>query len=367
VALGGPSLEDLAMTGIDPDFWRERPVLVTGHTGFKGAWLSLWLQSLGARVTGFSTGVPPRPSLYELARVAQGIDSVAGDVCDAAAVARAIETVAPEVVIHMAAQSLVRRSFASPRETFEANVMGTVNVLEAVRLRGEDVRAVVCVTSDKCYENDGRPRPYSEDDPLGGHDPYSSSKACAELVVQAFRRSFFGDTKVATARAGNVIGGGDWAHDRLVPDIMRAALADGEVHVRNPSSVRPWQHVLNPLSGYMLLAQSLAASPACAASWNFGPDEEESQTVGWIAQRIAELWPGQLHVSVDDGPHPHEARQLRLDSSRARAQLGWRPLVDLDAALEATVAWYRELRDGADMRTVTLDQIEALQSTRAGG
>ena len=351
------------MTGIDPDFWRERRVLVTGHTGFKGAWLSLWLQSLGARVTGFAAGVPPRPSLYEVARVAEGIDSVAGDVCDSAAIARAIEAVAPEVVIHMAAQSLVRRSLANPRDTFEANVMGTVNVLEAVRLHGEDVRAVVCVTSDKCYENDGRPGAYSEEDRLGGHDPYSSSKACAELVAQAFRRSFFAESTVASARAGNVIGGGDWAHDRLVPDVMRAALADGEVHVRNPFSVRPWQHVLNPLSGYMLLAQSLAASPACAGGWNFGPEEEESQTVGQIVQRIAELWPGQLRVSVDDGPHPHEARELRLDSSRARAKLGWRPLVDLHAALEATVAWYRELRDGADMRSVTLGQIETLQST----
>jgi CDP-glucose 4,6-dehydratase len=360
-------MEDLGMTGVEPDFWRDRRVLVTGHTGFKGAWLSLWLQSLGARVTGFSAGVPAAPSLFEAARVAEGIETVAGDVCDGVALARVVRETAPEVVIHMAAQALVRRSFAAPRETFEANVMGTVNVLDAVREHGASVLAVVCVTSDKCYENDGEPRVHGEDDPLGGRDPYSSSKACAELVAGAFRRSFFDDATVASARAGNVIGGGDWAQDRLVPDVMRAALSDGEVRVRNPESVRPWQHVLSPLSGYLVLAQSLSSSPEFAAGWNFGPDEHERQTVGWVVQRIAELWPDPLALVVDDGLHPPEARELRLDSSRARARLGWHPPVDLEGALEATVAWYRELRAGADMREVTLAQIADLAQVPAQG
>ncbi len=335
---------------------------MTGHTGFKGAWLSLWLQALGARVTGFSNGVPTQPSLYELARVGEGMESVVGDVRDHAAISAAVERAAPEVVIHMAAQSLVRRSFAEPRETYETNVMGTVNVLDAVRTRGGDVGVIVNVTSDKCYENREWEWGYREDEPMGGHDPYSSSKGCAELLTAAFRKSFFsepGGTRLASARAGNVIGGGDWGEDRLIPDVMRAALAGETVRVRNPNSIRPWQHVLNPLSGYLVLAQAAWGAPENATGWNFGPPEEDARPVGWVVQRLSEMWGEGIKWALDEGPHPHEARYLKLDSSRARGRLGWRPLLGLEAALQATVDWYRQLRAGADMRAVTAGQIDA--------
>jgi CDP-glucose 4,6-dehydratase len=351
-----------ATASVDPGFWRDRRVLLTGHTGFKGAWLSLWLQALGARLTGFSDGVPTQPSLYELARVGEGMESVEGDVRDHDALARVVTAVEPEVVIHMAAQSLVRRSFAAPRETYETNVMGTVNLLDAVRLHGSQVRALVNVTSDKCYENREWEWGYREEEAMGGHDPYSSSKGCAELVSAAFHRSFFSDPdgpRLASARAGNVIGGGDWGEDRLVPDIMRAALAGEQMRVRNPNSIRPWQHVLSPLSGYLVLAQALWDSPEDADGWNFGPADEDARTVGWVLERLAELWPTELSWGLDDGPHPHEARYLKLDSSRARTRLGWRPLVALDDALRSIVDWYLALRDGADVRAVTLGQIEA--------
>ena len=349
---------------VDPGFWRGRRVLLTGHTGFKGAWLALWLQSLGARVTGFASGVPTQPALYGLARVGEGMESIEGDVRDHGALVAAVSSAAPEIVIHMAAQSLVRRSFAEPRETYATNVMGTVNVLDAVRLSGDGVRVLVNVTSDKCYENREWEWGYREQEPMGGHDPYSSSKGCAELVTAAFRRSFFDapdGPRIASARAGNVIGGGDWGAERLLPDIMRAALAGEEVRVRNPNSIRPWQHVLNPLSGYLVLAQALWDSPEHAGGWNFGPPEQDARPVGWIVRRAGELWPGELRWALDDGPHPHEARYLKLDSSLARARLGWRPLLGLEAALEATVGWYRELSGGADMRAVTARQIETFQ------
>jgi len=351
-----------APSAVDPAFWRGRRVLLTGHTGFKGAWLALWLQSLGAGVTGFSNGIPTQPSLYELAHVAEGMESVEGDVRDAAALAAAVAACEPEVVIHMAAQSLVRRSFVEPRETYDTNLMGTVNVLDAVRLHGSGVRALVNVTSDKCYENREWEWGYREEEPMGGHDPYSSSKGCAELVTDAFRKSFFADPngpRLASARAGNVIGGGDWGEDRLVPDIMRAALAGEEVRIRNPNSLRPWQHVLNPLSGYLVLAQALWHSPEHARGWNFGPTDEDARSVGAIVERLQGLWPGELRWALDAGPHPHEARYLKLDSSRARLRLGWRPLVGLDGTLESIVEWYRELRDGGDMRAVTLGQIQS--------
>ena len=345
---------------VDPAFWRGRRVLVTGHTGFKGSWLSLWLQSLGARVTGFSDGMPSEPSLHELARVGEGMEGVGGDIRDAEAVAAVFAASQPEVVIHMAAQPFVRRSFAEPRATYETNVMGTVNVLDAARL-GTGVRAVVVVTSDKCYENREWEWGYREHEPMGGHDPYSSSKGAAELVTSAYRRSFFSDPdgpRVASARAGNVIGGGDWGEDRLVPDAMRAALAGEEVRVRNPNAIRPWQHVVNPLSGYLVLAQAIWDLPEHAGGWNFGPPEEDARSVGWLVERLAELWPERIRWSHDEGPHPHEAHYLKLDSSLARTRLGWRPLAPLDEALAETATWYREFEAGADMRQLTLAQIE---------
>ncbi len=362
-----PTLEDMGIappTGVvDHGFWRDRRVLVTGHSGFKGVWLTLWLQSLGARVSGFSGRPPSDPSLYALTGAEQGVEGFEGDVRDAESVARAVAASRPEVVLHMAAQALVRRSFEEPRETYEINVMGTVNVLDAVRRHGDDVGAVVVVTSDKCYENQEWEWGYREHEPMGGHDPYSNSKGCAELVTSAYRSSFFSNPdgpRVASARAGNVIGGGDWGADRLVPDIMRAALAGEVVRVRNPNSIRPWQHVLNPLSGYLLLAQALCADAEHATAWNFGPPEQDARPVGWLLERLAELWPGELQWSFDGGEHPHEARYLKLDSSRARARLGWRAPVALEQALQSIVEWYGELRAGADMRAVTLAQIERL-------
>jgi len=360
--------------GVDPAFWRGRRVLVTGHTGFKGAWLSLWLQQLGAELTGLADCVPTTPSLFELARVRDGLTHVVADVRDASAVASAVAASQPEVVVHMAAQPMVRRSFCAPRETYETNVMGTVNVLDAVRTVGADsVRAVVNVTSDKCYDNpeDGSrtPRPFTEDDPMGGHDPYSNSKGCAELVAAAYRRSFFSGPgarpRLASARAGNVIGGGDWGADRLVPDIMRAAAARTPIAIRNPEAVRPWQHVLNPLSGYLVIAQQLmGADPAAAAAgWNFGPSQDDVRPVRWITDRLAEQWPEPLRWAVDPGPHPHEAHFLSLDSTRARERLGWRPRWGLTRALESIVAWHLAHRSGADMRTTTLQQIEEFSAS----
>jgi CDP-glucose 4,6-dehydratase len=354
---------------VDPGFWSGRAVLLTGHTGFKGAWLTLWLQSLGARVTGFADKVPTTPSLYELARAGDGIQDVRGDIRDHSAVLRALHEHEPEIVIHMAAQALVRRSFTDPRETYETNVMGTVNVLEAVRAT-PSVRAVVNVTSDKCYDNREQQRPFVEDDPMGGHDPYSNSKGCAELVADAYLRSFFAPDadgpRLGCGRAGNVIGGGDWGEDRLIPDIMRGALEGVPIPIRNPDAVRPWQHVLNPLSGYLRLAQVLHADPGRQGGWNFGPAYDDARPVRWIADRLTELWPGgELRWNLDPGSHPHEAQHLTLDSSKARRELGWAPTWGLDEALEGIVDWYEALRAGGDVRAVTLTQIESFQAAGA--
>lgn len=345
---------------IDPDFWTRRRVLITGHTGFKGAWLSLWLQSLGAELTGLAPGPPTNPSLYEVADVAGGMRERAVDVRDAEGVGAAVRECAPEVVLHLAAQPMVRRSLRDPAMTYAVNVMGTVNVLEAVRRVGGDVRAVVVVTSDKCYENPGLPaKPFVEGDPLGGGDPYSSSKACAELVAAAYRRSFFpgdGSPGLATARAGNVIGGGDWGEDRLLPDVVRAVEAGEPLRVRNPASVRPWQHVLNPLSGYLTLAERLWRGEA-ARAWNFGPPDADARPVSWIVERLGDLWGGALRWELDSAANPPEARHLTLDSSAAERHLGWRPAWSLDEGLELLVDWHLAERRGADMRSVSLEQI----------
>ena len=350
----------LEVVDVDAGFWRGRRVLVTGHSGFKGSWLSLWLAHMGAEVTGVSVSVPTEPSLFELARVGELVESVEADVRDAAAVEEAMRRARPEVVLHLAAQPLVRASFRDPRTTYEVNVMGTVNVLEAVRRDG-GVHAVVNVTSDKCYENREWEWAYREDEPMGGWDPYSSSKGASELVTSAYRRSFFADggARIASARAGNVIGGGDWGEDRLIPDLMRAALAGETVEIRNPGATRPWQHVLNPLSGYLVLAQALWEDPEAATAWNFGPSQEDARPVGWIVERLAERWPGGLSWHHDEGEHPHEAHYLKVDSSRARARLGWAPRWDLGQALASIVEWYGALRDGEDLRAVTVAQLEA--------
>jgi CDP-glucose 4,6-dehydratase len=360
---------------IDHDFWAGRRVLLTGHTGFKGAWLALWLQALGARVTGLAPGVPTSPSLYELAGIGAGMEGEhAVDVRDADAVRAVLREARPEVVLHLAAQPLVRRSLRDPALTYAVNVIGTVNVLEAVRVEEGDVRAVVVVTSDKCYENpegenlQDASRRFVEEDPLGGSDPYSSSKACAELITAAYRRSFFsaGDSapsaspapRIASARAGNVIGGGDWGEDRLIGDVVRGVQAGEAVKVRNPEAVRPWQHVLNPLSGYLRLGEELWRSGDAAQAWNFGPREGDAQTVRWILERLERLWGGAFSWELDGGENPPEAGRLELDSSKAQRRLGWYPQWDLGQALERVVEWHEAQRRGEDMRKLSMSQIE---------
>jgi CDP-glucose 4,6-dehydratase len=349
--------------GIDSDFWRRRRVLVTGHTGFKGAWLSLWLQSLGAEVTGLAPGPPTSPSLYELAAVGGHMRERALDVRDAPAVREAFEEAKPEVVLHLAAQATVRESLRDPLGTYQVNVIGTASVLEAVRTAGSSVRAVVVVTSDKCYENRGTSaRSFAEGDPLGGDDPYSSSKACAEIVTAAYRSSYFRGVdapRVASARAGNVVGGGDWGADRLLPDIVRAVQGGRPVRVRNPQAVRPWQHVLNPLSGYLLLAEELWRADDVARAWNFGPHAEHARTVRWVVETLAALWGDGVQWEPDAGPNPPEAERLSLDSTDAERRLGWRPGWGLEQALQKVVEWHQAERGGADMRRLTLGQIEA--------
>lgn len=342
----------------DPAYWSGRRVLVTGDTGFKGGWLALWLGQLGATVIGFADGVPTTPSLWEAAGIGEHVEHHAGDVRDAARVAEVVTTTRPEVVFHLAAQPMVRRSYAEPAETYATNVMGTVHVLDAIRRAGDAApRVCVVVTSDKCYENREWPWGYREDEPLGGHDPYSSSKGAAELVTAAYRSSFFsadGAPALASARAGNVIGGGDWGEDRLVPDIYRAVAAGEPVRIRNPHAIRPWQHVLNPLSGYLRLAERAWADPrAFGRAYNFGPSDDDVRPVGWIAERLA------VHSVTDDGPHPHEAHWLKLDSSLARTTLGWTPAWDLTEGLRRTADWYRAHREGEDLLALTRAQIAA--------
>jgi CDP-glucose 4,6-dehydratase len=355
---------------MNPAFWRKRRVLLTGHTGFKGSWLSLWLQSLGAETIGYSLPPPTQPSLYDLADVGRGMQSIEGDILDLERLRSILLGQRPEIVIHAAAQSLVRQSYADPVGTYATNVLGTVHVLETARDVPE-VRAVLIITSDKCYENHDDLRAYRETDRLGGKDPYSSSKAAAELVTAAYRRSFFKDTEhgantgvgVGTARAGNVIGGGDWAADRLIPDIIRAVLEGKEVLVRNPSAVRPWQHVLDPLCGYLTLAEKLYENPTCfSASWNFGPDESETLSVAAVVKRLSELWGPGISWRFDGRIHPHEAQYLKLDCTKAKTELGWEPQWDLDHALEATVQWYKAYQSGGDVRSLTLEQISSYQS-----
>lgn len=353
-------------------FWAGRRVLVTGHTGFKGAWLAFWLHRMGSEVVGFALGPPTDPSLCELLGIEDLVTSVHGDLRDAEAVRRVIADHAPEIVIHMAAQPIVRRALRDPLEAYAVNVLGTAHVLEAVRRSGR-VRVAINVTTDKVYENHGWEWGYRETDRLGGSDPYSTSKACSELVTQAYARSLLPadrggpGTAVAAARAGNVIGGGDWAEDRLVPDLMRAGLDGSVVRIRNPRAIRPWQHVLNPLEGYLTLAERLWEGE-CSPAFNFGPADDEVRPVDEIADRVSELWGEGLSWELEGASQPREAHHLRLDSSRAHAELDWRPRLDLDEGLRWVVRWFQAYRDGGDLTEVMAGQIEeyAARAERLG-
>ncbi len=354
--------------------WKDRSVLVTGHTGFKGAWLSLMLIRAGAKVTGFALSPPTSPSLFETADLASSMTSVIGDVREAKAIEAVVSDARPEVVFHLAAQALVRYSYDNPIETYATNVMGTAHVLEAVRHVG-GTKAIVAVTSDKCYENREWVWPYRETDPMGGHDPYSSSKGCAELVIAAYRQSYFdahaGQTGhagplLASVRAGNVIGGGDWATDRLIPDLVRAFENGVAPTIRSPAAVRPWQHVLEALSGYLDIAENmLRGDAAMATAWNFGPSENDTQPVAWIVDRMARAWGAPSEWSDWQGAVPHEAGLLRLECSKARNGLGWRPTLTLDDALQWIVDWHRRVGAGEAARAVTSEQIDAFLTRRA--
>ena len=347
------------------NFWRGKRVLMTGHTGFKGSWLSLWLQSMDAQVVGYALAPPTNPSLFDVAEVGKGMTSIIGDIRDLEKLRAVFSEHKPEIVIHMAAQPLVRYSYIEPVETYSTNVMGTVNLLEAVRST-PSVKAVVNITSDKCYENREWVWGYRENEAMGGYDPYSSSKGCAELVASAYRNSYFHPDKyqqhgvaIASARAGNVIGGGDWAGDRLIPDILRAIVQDKPVHIRNPHAIRPWQHVLEPLSGYLQLAQKLyTEGTTYAEGWNFGPNEEDAKPVQWIVEQLTTAWGEGASWKLDGGEHPHEAHYLKLDCSKAKTRLDWQPRWRLDETLEKIVEWHSDYQQGKNMHAATLKQID---------
>jgi CDP-glucose 4,6-dehydratase len=347
---------------LSPDFWRGRRILLTGHTGFKGAWLALWLENLGAEVTGMALAPATSPNLFELLGAWPRLMATTGDLRDPAVSSRIMAETAPQVVFHLAAQALVRPSYRDPIGTVATNVLGTAHLLESIR-RTPSVEAVIVVTSDKVYENDEAGRPFREGDCLGGRDPYSASKACQEIITSSYRHSFFyGDSvRIGSARAGNVIGGGDWAADRLVPDFVRAMQANQAVQIRNPGATRPWQHVLDPLAGYLLYAQRLCGGAEIPRALNFGPPAHDVRPVRWVVEKLTELWGEGPGWSADRAEHAPEARTLMLDASRATESLNWRPRLTLDAALEWTVRWYLTHRRGGNMRTYSLDQIERYQ------
>ena len=359
-------MEKVAM---NPSFWKGKSVFLTGHTGFKGGWLSLWLESMGAHVTGYALAPQTEPNLFSLADVGRSMKSITADILDSGRLRAALSESAAGVVIHMAAQSLVRESYTDPVGTYATNVMGTVNLLDAVRAVPA-VRVVIVVTSDKCYENRERVAGYREDEPMGGYDPYSSSKGCAELVTAAYRRSYFSDgpaarreVAVASVRAGNVIGGGDWAKDRLVPDAINAFMVGRRVLIRNPAAIRPWQHVLEPLHGYLALAERLWRDGSTfAEAWNFGPADEDAKPVSWIVERLAHAWGDRAGWNPDSTSQPHEAGRLNLDCSKARMRLNWSPRLDLPQALDWIVGWYQAYAKKEDMRRFTLAQISRYQS-----
>jgi CDP-glucose 4,6-dehydratase len=350
---------------VNQNFWMKKRVFITGHTGFKGAWLTLWLQRFGAEVTGYSLDPPSKPSLYELAHIKNNINDVRADVRDYHQLKRAVESYRPEIIFHLAAQALVRQSYKDPIETYSTNVMGTVNLLETVR-KVSGVRAIINVTSDKCYENREWVWGYRESDPMGGYDPYSSSKGCSELVTAAYRNSFFNPTDypkhgvaLASARAGNVIGGGDWGKNRLIPDCIRAILKREKIVIRQPSSTRPWQHVLEPLNGYLMLAERLYHDGVkFTQGWNFGPFDHDAKTVEWMVRKFCEGWNNAPDFVIERGPQPHEAHYLKLDCSKAMTELGWRPKWDVETALNKVIQWTKQYQDGEDIRNTCHQQID---------
>lgn len=341
-------------------FWKEKKVLITGHTGFKGSWLSFWLNFLGAKVCGYSLAPETNPSLFENLKLANLIESHIGDIRDLAKFTEKIKTFQPEIVFHLAAQPLVRRSYREPIETYTTNVIGTVNILEAIR-SVDSVKASVIITTDKVYENEERDFGYSENDRLGGFDPYSNSKACAELAISAYRNSFFADGKclIASARAGNVIGGGDWSEDRLLPDVFRSLIFGEDLLIRNPNAVRPWQHTLEPLNGYMILAEKLfSGRKEFATAWNFGPEDEDAKSVGFVLEKIKQIWDEKISWKIAEGEHPHETNLLKLNSTKAKSELGWKPKLSLSEALKLTCDWYKSFKNREDLAEITQKQIE---------
>lgn len=349
------------MRKVSITFWKGKKVFLTGHTGFKGSWMALWLQDMDAIVKGYALESPTSPSLFLEACVAEGMESLIGDIRDYSTLLTSMVSFAPDILIHMAAQPLVRLSYKDPVETYSTNVMGTVHVLEAAR-NCPTLKSIVVVTSDKCYENKEWHWGYRENEPMGGHDPYSSSKGCAELVVNAYQRSFFHSAEsafIASARAGNVLGGGDWALDRLVPDVLRAFDLGEKVMIRFPQAIRPWQHVLEPLSGYLMLAESLyQQGDRYAEPWNFGPKDEDCLPVAAILDRLMAYWPTEGTWELDGNNHPHEATFLKLDCSKAGSKLQWHPKWHADETLQRIVKWHQAWKDGADMRQYCLQEIQ---------
>lgn len=356
---------------VHSEFWKDKKVFLTGHTGFKGSWLSLWLQSMGSKVKGFSLVPPTTPALFNEAGVADGMQSQIGDIRHLDVITKSMVQFEPDILIHMAAQPLVRLSYREPVQTYGTNVMGTLHVLEAAR-QCSNLRAIVNVTTDKCYENREWEWGYREDEPMGGHDPYSNSKGCAELLTSAYRKSFFNHPEgaaLASARAGNVIGGGDWAEGRLIPDILRAFENSRPVVIRSPQATRPWQHVLEPLSGYLILAEKLwADGHEYAQGWNFGPKDEDARPVEWILRHMVQAWGPGASWTLESAPQPHEARYLKLDISKARLRLQWSPSWSLEVALQRIIAWHQAWRAGQDARARCLDEIHAyMQAMQAPG
>lgn len=357
---------------IEEIFWKDKKVFITGHTGFKGSWLCLWLHHLGAKITGYALQPPTNPNLYEICDINELVYSKIADIRDSETLSETIILNNPDIVIHMAAQSLVRESYKNPAETYSTNVMGTVNLFDAVR-KSKTVKAVINVTTDKCYENREWHWGYRENEPLGGYDPYSNSKACSELVTSAYRSSFFNQkdyaahgVAVASARAGNVIGGGDWAADRLVPDCIRALLKGEKIIIRNPDAVRPWQHVLEPLSGYLLLAQKLYEDGfRYAHAWNFGPEDHNAKPVEWLVKRLCAKWSGNASYIIDNAMHPHEANCLKLDCSKAKTDLDWHPRWNLEKTIDSIIEWSKAYKEGKNMRDACFKQIEKYSMAKA--